>query len=162
VLDEVPNCTFTVMSTYNALSVFSYEAFIKDILEIKREYGSHENQHCPIILDTPYLRFPHHQAIFILPNDMLKPIYDQVTLLYQNLQQPDWYGTANKGFYKWEADKFKRIYELIMHKVDETTVTNDQKDFIIFVDEHDRRRGTNFLATFPEFEAVYHKWKAAL
>jgi hypothetical protein len=35
----------------------------------------------------------------------------------------------------------------------------NRKDFAIFVDEHDRRRGTDFLSTFPQFETVYHKWK---
>jgi len=162
VLDEVPGCTFTVMSTYNALSVSSYSEFINDILAIKREYSDHNTVHSPIILDTPYLRYPNHQAIFILPKEMLAPIYDQVTLMYQNLQNGDWYGTANKGFYQWEADKFKRIYELIMHKEDPPGVTRDQIDFVKFVDEHDYRRGTNFLETFPEFTDVYHKWKAAI
>lgn len=162
VLDEVPGCTFTVMSTYNALSVSSYSEFIDDILAIKREYGRHDSSTSPILLDTPYLRYPGHQAIFILPKKMLAPIYDQVTKMYQNLQNGDWYGTANKGFYQWEADKFKRIYELVMHKEDVPDVTEDQKDFIKFVDEHDFRRGTNFLETFPEFTEVYHEWKAAI
>lgn len=161
ILNEVPNCTFTVMSTYNALSVHSYLKFMQDILDIKLEYGRYDAPTSPIILDAPYLRFPVHQTIFILPKKMLAPIYDQVTMVYKNLQHPEWYGTANRGFYQWEADKFKRIYELIMHKEDSDEVTIDQKDFIKFVDEHDRRRGTDFLNTFPEFDEVYHKWKNA-
>jgi hypothetical protein len=162
ILTEVPGCSFTVMSTYNALSVHGYDKFIQDILNIKLEFGRHDRGSSPIILDTPYLRYPNHQAIFILPKELLAPIYDQVTMMYRNLQQADWYGTADRGFYKWEADKFKRIYELIMHKEDEPEVTREQKDFVRFVDEHDLRRGTNFLQTFPELEGVYTKWKAAL
>jgi organic radical activating enzyme len=162
VLDEVPNCTFTIMSTYNIMSVFSYKEFIEDILKIKREYGHHRKATSPIILDVPYLRFPHHQAIFDLPEKFIPLIYDQVTLLYQNLQNEDWYETSNRGFYKWEADKFRRVYELVSHKKDEPEITRNQKDFIRFVDEHDRRRGTNFLETFPEFEETYHQWKSAI
>jgi hypothetical protein len=95
--------------------------------------------------------------------ESLKPlIYDQVTKLYKNLQNSDWYGTANMGFYKWEADKFKRIYELVVNLKDEPEVTRNQKDFIRFVDEHDLRRGTNFLETFPEMADIYAKWKADL
>lgn len=161
ILDEVPNCTFTVMSTYNLLSIFSFKEFMQDIHRIKMDYGSHQNSHSPIILDVPYLRFPHHQTIFNMHTDMLPYIYDQVTFMYANLQQPDWYGTANRGFYKWEADKFKRIYELVMHMKDEEHVTQNQKDFVKFVDEHDRRRGTNFLETFPEMEKYYKVWKSA-
>jgi organic radical activating enzyme len=162
VLDEVPNCTFTVMSTYNILSVFSYKKFIIDILKIKRDYGDHNKSHSPIILDVPYLRHPHHQAIFDMPAAWVPLVYDQVTTLYQNLQNANWYETSNKGFFQWEADKFKRVYELIMNKVDEPEVTRNQKDLVKFVDEHDRRRGTNFLETFPEMEEYYHKWKAAI
>ena len=35
----------------------------------------------------------------------------------------------------------------------------NRNNFVKFVDEHDLRRGTNFLETFPEFEQVYTKWK---
>ena len=82
--------------------------------------------------------------------------------MHQNVENSNWYGSANKGFYQWEADKFKRIYELVMHKKDPEQVTRQQKDFIKFVDEHDLRRGTNFLETFPEMEETYHLWKSAI
>jgi hypothetical protein len=35
----------------------------------------------------------------------------------------------------------------------------NRKDFVSFVDEHDKRRGTNFLATFPEMEEFYRMCK---
>jgi hypothetical protein len=34
-----------------------------------------------------------------------------------------------------------------------------RKDFYEFVTEHDRRRGTNFIKTFPEFEKFYYQCK---
>jgi hypothetical protein len=37
-----------------------------------------------------------------------------------------------------------------------TINTVDQKDFIRFINEHDRRRGTNFLKIFPEMEDFYN------
>lgn len=162
VLDTVPNCTFTVMSTYNALSTFSYIPFMKDILEMKMEYADYKTVHAPMILDTPYLRYPEHQSIFIMPRKELQDnLYEQTTFMYKNLQYANWMGTANRGFFQWEADKFKRIYELVMHDVDDTVAppTTYQKDFVKFVDEHDIRRGTNFLNTFPEMGDTYTKWK---
>ena len=33
-------------------------------------------------------------------------------------------------------------------------------DFVKFVDEHDRRRGTNFLQTFPELGQFYDSCKS--
>jgi organic radical activating enzyme len=159
VLTEVPGCTITVMSTYNALSVPRYMDFLKDMLDIKNQFGGHNGPTAPLIVDIPYLRHPAHQAMFILPNSWADKIYDQVTFMYQNLENPSWYGTANKGFFHWEADKFKRIYELLKTKEETFAVTRQQRDFVKFVDEHDRRRGTDFLATFPEFGELYTTWK---
>ena len=155
---EIPNIEFTIMSTYNFLSLFSYQDFMKDILEIKRTYASFDKG-TPMFLDTPYLRYPSHQAVFILEPKMLNRIYDQVTFAYQNLEYANWYGTAHRGFYEGEADKLRRIYDVAKDiEVTDKTIT-DRIDFIKFVDEHDRRRGTDFLATFPEMADTYHKWK---
>ncbi len=162
VLTEVPGVTFAIMSTYNLLSIFSYKEFLADVLSIKHDFSDHTSAQSAIILDTPYLRFPEHQSIFNMPASMVPLIYDQVTMMYQNLQNADWYETANRGFYKWEADKFKRVYELVMNQKDPLVVSTNQKDFIKFVDEHDARRGTNFLATFPQMAETYKLWKDAI
>jgi hypothetical protein len=115
-----------------------------------------------MLLDIPYLRYPDHQAIFIMEPEMLSMLYDQVTHMYRNLEYKNWYGTANKGFYEHEADKLKRIYTMVsnMEPNQWTPNTNEtRKDFVKFVDEHDLRRGTNFLETFPEFEGFYNRIK---
>ena len=41
------------------------------------------------------------------------------------------------------------------------SASNEQNriDFVSFVDEHDKRRGTNFLQTFPELENLYNNVK---
>lgn len=156
---EIPNIEFTVMSTYNYLSLTSYIPFMKDVLDIKRQYGKHDDDRNPMLLDIPYLRFPDHQAIFIMEPHMIQMIYDQVTYMYQNLEYKHWYGTANRGFYEHEADKLKRIYNIVKN-VQENQWTNiNRKNFTIFVDEHDRRRGTDFKQTFPELVDAYNKWK---
>jgi len=157
---EIPSTQFTIMSTYNLLSVFSYKKFMQDILEIKRLYRDQSKNISSMILDIPYLRYPPHQAIFNLEQDWLSLIYDQITYMYQNLHYPDWPDTNHRGFYEIETDKLKTIYTMCKDViVDEDTIQN-RKDFTIFVDEHDRRRGTNFLQTFPEFESIYYKWKS--
>jgi organic radical activating enzyme len=156
---EIPSIQFTIMSTYNILSLTSYTKFLDDILEIKRMYGRHNESRTPMLLDIPYLRFPNHQAVFIMEKEMIGMIYDQVTHMYKNLEYKNWYGTANRGFFEHEADKLKRIYN-IAKDIPENEWTNvNRKNFITFVDEHDRRRGTNFLETFPEFSGIYSRWK---
>lgn len=86
-------------------------------------------------------------------------IYDQVTQMYQNLEYKHWMGTANRGFFEYEADKLKRIWEMAEAYVPDEYCTVSRKNFVAFVDEHDKRRGTNFLETFPEFEQTYSRWK---
>ena len=86
----------------------------------------------------------------------LKP---QLDFMLNNLEDMHVRGKENMGFFKWEADKFQRLYDIIdQEQQDEWTVTNNRKDFITFVNEHDKRRGTDFLKTFPEMEKEYHQW----
>ncbi len=156
---EIPGIQITIMSTYNFLSMTSYIPFLQDVLDIKNQYHRWDDKRTPMLLDIPYLRFPTHQAIFIMEPEHLELIYNQVTFMYQNLEHKDWYGSANRGFFEHEADKLKRIYNIAKdNPVNEWTNIN-RKNFIAFVDEHDKRRGTNFLETFPEYENVYVKWK---
>lgn len=159
VFKGIPDIEFTIMSTYNLLSLTSYIPFMKDILEIKREYGRHDLDRNPMLLDIPYLRHPDHQAIFIMEPEWIQMIYDQVTFMYQNLEYKNWYGSANRGFYEHEADKLKRIYNLVKNIEPNQYTNSNRKNFTLFVDEHDRRRNTNFAETFPELVPAYNNWK---
>jgi len=155
ILTEVPNCTFTCMSTYNLLSMFSFDKFLQDILSIKTEFGG-LGKPTPIILDVPYLRWPDHQTIKIAPKEWTKNIAKQLEFIRSNLENVN----VKNGFHKWEGDKFSRLLEVF----DNENLTQQQldifrKDFAIFVDEHDRRRSTNFLKTFPEMEQFYQDCK---
>ena len=160
VYERIPEIEFTIMSTYNVLSIPSYERFLQDILDIKRQYGSSTTDRNPMLLDIPYLRYPEHQALFIADPDMLQSIYNQVTYMYRNLEHKGWEGTANRGFYEHEADKLKRIYEMAQYSIANKNeyVDTNRKNFILFVNEHDRRRNTDFIKTFPEFEKPYREW----
>jgi hypothetical protein len=153
VLKEVPGSRFGIMSTYNALSIISYKEFLKDILRLKTEYYKEEYNFSPVVLDIPYLRHPFHQTIFVLTKDFNPYIEDQLTFMYQNLENKNWKKTRFMGFFEYEATNLKRIHELAISYHSNplpNDATKNQKDFSIFFDEHDRRRGTNFLETFPE------------
>lgn len=159
VLSEIPNAKLTVMSTYNALSVTSYKDFLKDMLDIRLAY-SNENERHPMSVDIPYLHWPNHQAINILTPDYLKIIEDQVTYMYHNLQQTHWPALCGLGYYDYEINRMERVYKVFAnHLSKQQDMTQQRKDFVVFVDEHDKRRGTNFLKTFPEMEEFYHLCK---
>jgi len=149
---ELPNIQFTIMSTYNILSITTYISFLKDLLNIKKEYSTKEYK--PLLLDIPYLRSPEHQSIFIIESDMINLIEQQIQYMIDNKENNNSF-----GFYDTEIDKLIRIYNIVINaKFDKQTQIH-RKNFVSFVDEHDRRRGTIFLQNFPEFSETYYKWK---
>jgi hypothetical protein len=160
VLNDIPQSKLTVMSTYNALSVTSYIPFMQDILNLRNTYNTGANRRNPVSLDTPYLRWPWHQTVFILTKDYLKQIEEQVTFMYRNKEHMYWPPLCGYGFYEHEINRMERLYYVAR---DERTELNDlnrnRKDFALFVDEHDKRRGTNFTETFPEMEEFYRMCK---
>lgn len=164
VLREIPSIEITIMSTYNVLSIPSYQRFLVDVLAMKQEFNRPEQHYCGVFLDTPYLRHPSHQSIFTVTEPLLPYIEKQITYMYQNPERSEWRPLVHNGFYQWEIDKLRRIYYVVeyLFKKDkpdnpgfEEETTRNRRDFVTFVDEHDRRRGTNFKQTFPELVDFY-------
>ena len=92
-----------------------------------------------------------------------KYVKPQLEFIRNNFEDRNVRGKENMGFYQWEGDKFKRLYDIMNEEhLDEETLRKNRSDFVIFVDEHDRRRGTNFIKTFPEMEHAYCEWKQCL
>ena len=57
------------------------------------------------------------------------------------------------GFKDYEIQKITRILTFWQNSV---TIDNNKKaDFYRFFREHDKRRSTNFLKTFPEFKEFW-------
>jgi len=160
ILSEIPNSKLTNMATYNALSVTSFQEFMQDWLQLRREFMTGPERRNPISLDVSYLRWPWHQNIFILPKPYIKMIESQVTWMYHNKEVGDWPPLCGNGWYDHEINRMKRIYYVAKQGADQSfNVKQCQQDFVKFVDEHDKRRGTNFLHTFPEMTALYHEIK---
>ena len=160
VLRDIPQSKLTVMSTYNALSVTSYIPFMQDIINLRNTYNTGADRRNPVSLDTPYLRWPWHQSMFILTPDYLPQIQDQVTYMYRNKEHMMWPPTCGYGFYEHEINRMERLYYVARdERIPETDLIRNRKDFALFVDEHDKRRGTDFLGTFPEMEEFYRMCK---
>ena len=156
ILAEIPNSKLTNMATYNALSVTSFSDFMEDWLELRREFMNGPKRRNPVSLDVAYLRWPWHQSIHILPKTFLSIIEDQVTFMHRNKEVGTWPPLCGNGFYDHEINRMSRVYYVAKKGADEGfNVKQSQKDFVAFVDEHDKRRGTNFLNTFPEMEDFY-------
>ena len=144
-LSEVPKSNFSIMSTYNALSVTSYMEFLKDVLIMKLKHHDEERS---INIDIPYLDNPKWMSVRILPSTYKDQIVRQINYMQSNY-------CNGKGFQGWEIAKLERIQYLF----DEEREQNHLKDFALFFDEHDKRRNTNFLAIFPELASLYQECK---
>jgi hypothetical protein len=136
---------------------------LDEMLEIRNHFKTKERI-APITFDTSYLRWPWHQSIFILDSSYKNMIKDTVTYMYLNKEVTDWIPLTGKGFYDFEINRMRRIYHVYDDKLNggiefEKSTKLDRIDFYKFVNEHDRRRGTNFLKTFPEMENFYNLTK---
>ena len=154
ILHILPKVTITVMSTYNILSPFRYNELLRNINIVKKQHHNPDRywQH-PILLDTSYLRYPSHQSVKLLTEEHKK-------LILGNAEQALYLGVPifdniHMGITQVETEKIKRIYDWAISPIEESELTVNRKDFIKFVDEHDKRRGTNFTKTFPELEDFY-------
>jgi organic radical activating enzyme len=153
-LEKVQLGKLNIMSTYNALSITSYSEFLKDVHRLNKKYSSRflffKKRHA-VSLDIPYLNNPTHQTVEILTDDFLPLIDQQIHLMKLH--------ESRLGFLEEETQKLVRLRSmfkpLIENPKNETQLMIDRRDFAIFVDEHDKRRGTNFLKTFPEMEEFY-------
>jgi len=163
IIKEVPEIAFTIMSTYNILSITTFDKFLKDILDLRLKYREQAlaNFRTPIMVNIPYLRYPDHQAAYIVTQEFLPYIDKQIKFMEDNIEQGHIEGHESfTGFHEHEIYKLKNIRDIIVAELENPTDKSVlRKDFTTFVDEHDRRRGTNFLETFPEMENIYKEWK---
>ena len=57
------------------------------------------------------------------------------------------------GFFDFEQEKVRRMTDMFTDN--QSWVEKQRKDFVLFIDEYDKRRGKNFQETFPEMEDFY-------
>ena len=79
---------------------------------------------------------------------------DQVKLIsYQSIPSFD---SRNIGYSDIEVQKIKRIYDWMLSPQDTAEQMRNRYNFYQYFSNHDLRRGTNFVKTFPELEEFYN------
>ena len=143
------------MSTYNALSVFNYSKLINEVYNLKKTYGSSDRYwNSATFLDTSYLRWPSHQTVRVLPHQFSNNILEQFNMMmYQATPAFDW---SHIGYSDIEQQKIMRIYDWMISPQDANEQMKNRYNFYKYFSEHDNRRGTNFVKTFPELEEFYN------
>lgn len=160
-LTEIPSMTVTIMCTTNIFSIVEFQKLLEFVYEMKIKHIN-PVRNTALIIDTTILRFPTHQNLSILTDD-LKTCFDDALVWMKSKQEGTNGNEPYHGFYDFECSRFERLIEFMKtgpHPGDRIDLNTARKDFAIFVDEHDRRRGTNFLETFPELEKFYNLCKS--
>jgi hypothetical protein len=111
-----------------------------------------------VYIDIPYLNYPSHQVVGLLSEEFINKIQVQIDFMKDNIDKNE---EDRMGFFISEVEKLQRVLTVFESKIKNGYPEKEQfrKDFVKFVDEHDRRRGTNFKNTFPELMEFYNACK---
>ena len=147
------------MITFNVLTVTNFKPLLVKILQWRKQFKSDvyiENDISGfprIRFDTPHLKEPLQYDMNILPKEEFMPyMYESLKFIEDNV--------GEDKFTQEEYKKFHRIvkYMEITHYSEER-LTEGRKDFYNWFTEYDRRRGTNFIKTFPKMKEFYNDCK---
>jgi len=154
-LTEVPNySSLTFIITMNNLSVTSLDKLFAGILGLRKVYSTDYQR---VWFDTPVLREPAWQSLQILPESYA----EKLELLWAwMIRQIETEEAPFKGFKDYELHRLDRDIAW-MRSAQLADHSRAKADFYRFFSEHDRRRGTDFLKTFPDMrswweECAYH------
>ena len=105
-----------------------------------------------IWFDVPQLTDPDFLNPKLLP-DMIKELERTVEFMKYN---PETKWNEFKGFSDFEISKVQRLIDWIKSDTGFDR-KKAQKNFYLFWSEHDRRRGTSFVNTFPELTDFFQE-----
>jgi hypothetical protein len=133
----------------NNLSVTSLESLFAGILGLRKTYSETYQR---VWFDTPVLRQPTWQSLQLLPESYV----DQLEHLWAwMIRQTETEEEPFKGFKDYELARLDRDIAWMRdgQQLPADYLAQNKADFYRFFAEHDRRRGTDFLTTFPEMKS---------
>jgi hypothetical protein len=139
------------MITFNIFGVTSFTSLLEKILEWRERYNTNENetQWQRIRFDTPHLKEPTIFDMNILPKEEYMPyMYSHLEFIKRNQDNSD-----RTKFTDLEYEKFKRVVDYMASTYyEEDKLIIARKNFYAWFSEHDRRRNTSLIETFPEMQ----------
>jgi hypothetical protein len=141
----------TFIITYNNLSVTSLRELLKDIRALRQK---HSKTYQRVWFDIPLLRQPTWQQITLLPEAYQQIHRDNIEWMRANSGEDQKDYTLFKDF---EIQKMQR--NLAYWQKNYADDKTQKHNFYAFFTEHDRRRRTNFLNTFPEMAEFWEECK---
>lgn len=148
-MTSVPNSYLGLMITVNFLSIHNFKDLLVKILEWRKKYNTKFDNR--FTFDTPYLLEPEHLSIQLLDDSHIEKMYECLDFMKQNCKNYD-----TTKFSSTDVEKWERVIKWVeLNRFKDQRLIENRVDFKLFVDEYDKRRGTNFLKTFPELTDFY-------
>ena len=146
--------SLTFIITMNNLTVTGLQPLLEWILNLRKSYSSTYQR---VWFDTPVLREPAWQSLQILPESYATQLERARDYMLANMVTE---ANPLHGFKDYEVQRIERDIAWMREGQHEDNSTA-RADFYRFFNEHDRRRGTDFLTAFPEMrswwaECEYH------
>lgn len=152
---EQTECTVSVMTTINILSLPTFSQFVELIMQLRSEYNKTMDIN-RIPMSINYLRWPAHLSVKLLPKEMRENFSKNILDISQS-----WLKYYRKHLYARlyleEWDQIKRFCDYLIQDED---FGERRKYFVDFIKEYDRRRGTDFNSVFPEYAHLREEWDA--
>lgn len=156
-LTEVQTGIVSFIITMNNLSGSGLKELLQKILELRKKH-SHFAQR--VWFDTPMLRFPTWQSLQILPQSHQINIIEAMDWMKENPMIMATTQSRLHGFHDYEVARLQRVLDWMKLGVsDAQQLKKEQANFYRFFSEHDNRRKTNFLKTFPEMTEFWEHCK---
>jgi MoaA/NifB/PqqE/SkfB family radical SAM enzyme len=150
-LHDVPHRnSLTFIITMNNLSVTGLQEMMEMILNLRQMYSTTYQR---VWFDTPVLREPAWQSLQILPEAYAVKLESVRDYMLANMTTG---ANPFHGFKDYEVQRLERDIAWMRQGQCQDN-RGAQADFYRFFAEHDRRRGTDFLATFPEMRAWWQE-----
>jgi organic radical activating enzyme len=152
-LNEIPyRNSITFIITVSNLAIPGVSKFLEYILDLRKSYSTDYQR---IWFDTPLLREP----LWMSPRGMPAAYQWQLQKTVNWMKtQPETIDNRFNGFKDYEIQRLQRIVDQ-MNTQDYHFAEWIKADFYKFFTEHDQRRGTNFVETFPEMVEWWNECK---
>ena len=143
------------MVTFCLLAIPRFTDFLDKILELRKIYNVKGDERQRIGFDTPYTVEPPHLTARIADDWFIEKLQYNCDYILERVDDNNL-----NAFSMVEYEKLKRVLDWVKtNRYEGDELINHRRDFAAFVDEHDRRRGTDFHAAFPELKNFYDMCK---
>lgn len=177
-LGDLPTSKFsgiTIMNTFNIMSVTSYEKFLSKVLGWRHKYNEITTEKGKLRFDIPHCTEPSHWTLIGLP-DNYDSYFESITTYinkyswknnYKNIKQnqSEFYfnyfsdeevESWNRVVKYWQKIKEDREKVYPPSHVTVEKIDDARRNWFLFIEETDKRRGTSFLNIFPEMKDYYN------